>query len=93
MSLERAGENALLSPPTKPHQADGGGYGITLLLNSSRGTPFRPGASVGRGEIAYAASIPTGVSIAPSHGTATTASSSTKALVSANVVNWFAIFG
>lgn len=46
----------------KPHQLSGGGNWIpAALLSNSRGTPFDPGGSVGRGEKPFIISEATGV--------------------------------
>lgn len=57
-------------PSTKPHQFAGGGHCTSCLLRSSRGIPFKPGASVGRGDTPAIAKRPIGVGIGPIHGNA-----------------------
>ena len=54
----------------KPHQLSGGGNCTNSLFKSSRGIPFKPGASVGRGDTPATAMRPMGVGIGPSHGIA-----------------------
>lgn len=50
-------------PFTKPYQFAGGGHCTCSLLRSSRGIPFKPGASVGRGDSPATAMGPIGVDI------------------------------
>ena len=54
----------------KPHQLSGGGK--STRFTSSRGIPFKPGASVGRGDTPAIATRPMGVGMGmgPSHGMA-----------------------
>ena len=68
---------------TKPHQFAGGGYCTSCLLRSSCGIPFKPGASVGRGDTPAIAIRPIGVGISPIHGKAITIGKSSDAKRSA----------
>lgn len=68
----------------KPHQLSGGGN--STRFTSSRGIPFKPGASVGRGDTPAIATKPMGVGMGPSHGMAIESRTSSDAYKTALLV-------